>query len=158
MATSRVKTSSILQGFPKSRSLLAGNSAYIPPVSTLDYLLIAGGGGGGGGNAGMGGGGAGGHIYQTGITSLFTATNYAVTIGAGGTSPGGTGGTTIFDGALSSTGSGGGTPGGPQQGRYTPGNPGSTGSSAVAATGTTSLTPLSPSASTLVSGSSKSPY
>lgn len=30
MAVSRVKTSSILQGFPKSRSLLAGNSAYQP--------------------------------------------------------------------------------------------------------------------------------
>lgn len=30
MATSRVKTSSILQGFPKSRSLLAGNTAYSP--------------------------------------------------------------------------------------------------------------------------------
>jgi hypothetical protein len=30
MAVSRVQTSSILQGFPKSRSLLAGNSAYIP--------------------------------------------------------------------------------------------------------------------------------
>ena len=28
MAVSRVKTSSILQGFPKSRSLLAGNAAY----------------------------------------------------------------------------------------------------------------------------------
>jgi hypothetical protein len=30
MAVSRVKTSSILQGFPKSRSLLAGNTAYLP--------------------------------------------------------------------------------------------------------------------------------
>jgi hypothetical protein len=30
MAVSRVKTSSVLQGFPKSRSLLAGNSAYSP--------------------------------------------------------------------------------------------------------------------------------
>jgi hypothetical protein len=30
MATSRVKTSSILQGFPKSRSLLSGNAAFIP--------------------------------------------------------------------------------------------------------------------------------
>ena len=30
MATSRVKTSSILQGFPKSRSLLAGNTAFNP--------------------------------------------------------------------------------------------------------------------------------
>lgn len=32
MAVSRVQTSSIVQGFPKSRSLLAGNSAYIPPA------------------------------------------------------------------------------------------------------------------------------
>jgi hypothetical protein len=31
MAVSRIKTSSVLQGFPKSRSLLAGNSPYIPP-------------------------------------------------------------------------------------------------------------------------------
>lgn len=31
MATSRVSTSSILQGFPKSRSLLSGNPAYSPP-------------------------------------------------------------------------------------------------------------------------------
>jgi hypothetical protein len=30
MATSRIKTSSILQGFPKSRSVLAGNAAYEP--------------------------------------------------------------------------------------------------------------------------------
>jgi len=29
MATSRIKTSSILQGFPKSSSLLAGNAAYV---------------------------------------------------------------------------------------------------------------------------------
>ena len=30
MAVSRIKTSSVLQGFPKSRSLLAGNAPYIP--------------------------------------------------------------------------------------------------------------------------------
>jgi hypothetical protein len=30
MATSRIKTSSILQGFPKSRSLLAGNPKFVP--------------------------------------------------------------------------------------------------------------------------------
>jgi hypothetical protein len=30
MAIARVKTSSILQGFPKSRSLLAGNTGYVP--------------------------------------------------------------------------------------------------------------------------------
>jgi len=35
MSTSRIKTSSILQGFPKSRSLLTGNAAYIPkPIVT----------------------------------------------------------------------------------------------------------------------------
>lgn len=35
MATSRIKTSSILQGFPKSRSLLAGNAAYDPAALFL---------------------------------------------------------------------------------------------------------------------------
>jgi len=35
MAVSRVKTSSILQGFPKSRSLLAGNTAYDPAATWL---------------------------------------------------------------------------------------------------------------------------
>jgi len=35
MATSRIKTSSILQGFPKSRSLLAGNAGYDPAATWL---------------------------------------------------------------------------------------------------------------------------
>jgi len=35
MAISRVKTSSIPQGFPKSRSLLAGNTAYDPAATWL---------------------------------------------------------------------------------------------------------------------------
>jgi hypothetical protein len=35
MAVSRVKTSSILQGFPKSRSLLAGNAGYDPAATFL---------------------------------------------------------------------------------------------------------------------------
>jgi hypothetical protein len=35
MATSRIQTSSILQGFPKSRSLLAGNTAYDPAATWL---------------------------------------------------------------------------------------------------------------------------
>jgi hypothetical protein len=35
MATSLVKTSSILQGFPKSRSLLAGNAYYNPGATFL---------------------------------------------------------------------------------------------------------------------------
>ena len=39
MATSRVKTSSILQGFPKSRSLLAGNT-YFQPTSYESIATI----------------------------------------------------------------------------------------------------------------------
>jgi hypothetical protein len=35
MAVSRIKTSSVLQGFPKSRSLLAGNAAYDPAATFL---------------------------------------------------------------------------------------------------------------------------
>ena len=35
MAVSRIKTSSVLQGFPKSRSLLAGNTAYDPAATWL---------------------------------------------------------------------------------------------------------------------------
>ena len=35
MAVSRIKTSSILQGFPKSRSLLAGNAGYDPAATFL---------------------------------------------------------------------------------------------------------------------------
>ena len=39
MAVSRVKTSSILQGFPKSRSLLAGNTAFNP--SSFESIATA---------------------------------------------------------------------------------------------------------------------
>jgi hypothetical protein len=36
MAVSRVKTSSVLQGFPKYRSMLAGNTAYVPVAYYLE--------------------------------------------------------------------------------------------------------------------------
>ena len=45
MATSLVKTSSILQGFPKSRSLLAGNAAYNPGATFLIDSVTVGAGG-----------------------------------------------------------------------------------------------------------------
>ena len=69
MATSRIKTSSVLQGFPKSRSLLAGNAAYNP--QTVEYLVVAGGGGGGscrGSSLAGGGGGAGGYRTASGFS------------------------------------------------------------------------------------------
>jgi hypothetical protein len=44
MAVSRVKTSSILQGFPKSRSLLAGNAAYDPAATFFIQRITATGG------------------------------------------------------------------------------------------------------------------
>ena len=39
MAVSRIKTSSVLQGFPKSRSLLAGNAPFIP--SSFESIATA---------------------------------------------------------------------------------------------------------------------
>ena len=45
MATSLVKTSSILQGFPKSRSLLAGNTAFDPGATFLIDTISVGAGG-----------------------------------------------------------------------------------------------------------------
>lgn len=45
MATSRIKTSSVLQGFPKSRSLLAGNAAYNPDnFESLSTVIVGSGG------------------------------------------------------------------------------------------------------------------
>lgn len=45
MATSRIKTSSVLQGFPKSRSLLAGNAAYSPDnFESLSTVIVGSGG------------------------------------------------------------------------------------------------------------------
>ena len=53
-------------------------------ANVIDYLIIAGGGGGGSdGNGGPGGGGAGGYRTGTGI-SLNLATNYTISVGAGG--------------------------------------------------------------------------
>ena len=106
-------------------------SALTPDLPlTVDYLVVAGGGGGGGGaftNAnGAGGGGAGGLRTSYGSTtggggsaesnlSLSVATNYTVTVGAGGnggtTTSGATGGNngsnSVFS-TITSTGGGGG--------------------------------------------------
>ena len=59
------------------RNILVGNPSAYPPVQ---YLVVAGG-GAGGASAGAGGG-AGGLL--TGTTSVSLATNYTVTVGAGG--------------------------------------------------------------------------
>jgi hypothetical protein len=45
MAISRIKTSSVLQGFPKSRSLLAGNTAFNPSSYESIATTIVGSGG-----------------------------------------------------------------------------------------------------------------
>jgi hypothetical protein len=82
-----------------------------------DYLVVAGGGGGGGGYGG--GGGGGGVVGLLGsLTVLSTATNYSVSIGAGGAassgsypngSKGGKGGSSTFLGTSPQGGGGGGT-------------------------------------------------
>ena len=85
----------------------------------VDYLVVAGGGGGGGTSSGGnygGGGGAGG--YRTGTKHLvLNATNYTVTVGAGGTGgsattqTGAVGSNSVFD-TITSNGGGGGAGGG----------------------------------------------
>ena len=90
------------------------SGTFTPTQSlTCDYLVVAGGGAGGGGgnaaNATGGGGGAGG--YRTASAQTLTATNYSVTVGAGGTAvnaaSGNNGSNSVFD-TITSTGGGGG--------------------------------------------------
>lgn len=57
------------------------NDTSLTPPLTVDYVVVAG--GGGGGKAFAGGGGAGGYRTDVGV-ALVLATNYTVTIGAGG--------------------------------------------------------------------------
>lgn len=64
-----------------------GTGVFKPQLNlTCDVLVIAGGGSGGGGSGGAGGGGAGGYRSATGLS--VSATNYTVTVGAGGASVG----------------------------------------------------------------------
>ena len=53
------------------------------PVDTIEYLVIAGGGSGGQGNGGAGGGGGAGGML-TGTKPIVLATDYTITVGAGG--------------------------------------------------------------------------
>jgi len=69
MAASSIKTSSIVQKFPKYRSILVGNQYYFPSI-LVDYLVVGAGGIGMGNPAYGGGSGAGGGTVKTG--SLFT--------------------------------------------------------------------------------------
>jgi hypothetical protein len=89
------------------------STATPPPEGAwpqVDYLIVAGGGGGGGVIGG--GGGAGG--FTTGTTTLTLATEYTITVGAGGTGAPGTnvagtdGGNTSFDTIAETIGGGGG--------------------------------------------------
>jgi hypothetical protein len=92
----------------------ASNSVTTPVLFDTTYLVVAGGGAGGQGRAAQyagGGGGAGG--YRTGDLSLITATNYTVTVGAGGASAGsqgqrGSSGSNSVFSTITSAGGGGG--------------------------------------------------
>jgi hypothetical protein len=96
----------------------ASNSATHPDFTFMDYLVLAGGGGGG---QGGGGGGAGGYRTSAGTsganssaeatTTIALATNYTVTVGAGGTGSstnGAQGSNSVFS-TITSSGGGGGT-------------------------------------------------
>lgn len=90
----------------------ASTGTFTPLQSlTCDYLVVAGG-GGGGARYGSGGGGAGGYLTASGF-SVASATNYTVTIGAGGAGStsssfrGSVGSNSVFS-TITSTGGGGG--------------------------------------------------
>ena len=91
------------------------NVTYASPLSTVEYVVVAGGGAGGGispsPSYGGGGGGAGG--FRTGTNFPVTVQNYTITVGAGGTTGATNGGNSVFS-TITSTGGGrgGGNPGG----------------------------------------------
>ena len=110
----------VTEGYTKISGAWKAFFTSVVPL-TAEYLVIAGGGGGGtSGYTGGGGGGAGGYRTATGL-SLTVATNYTVTVGAGGGSggtgslgagsAGGTGGNSVFS-TITSAGGGGGAGGG----------------------------------------------
>jgi hypothetical protein len=93
----------------------ASNSATMPSLVPLTYLVVGGGGGGGGSTPSAvtgGGGGAGG--FRTGSLTLLKNTNYTVTVGAGGpgvyTARGTSGAASVFSTISSAGGGGGGGP------------------------------------------------
>ena len=87
----------------------SSSATPIVPI-TADILVVAGGGGGGSSTYG-GGGGAGGYVYSPAYP-IARSTNYAISIGAGGTAPGnsrgGNGVDSSFSTIYTATGGGGG--------------------------------------------------
>jgi hypothetical protein len=81
-------SSQSISGNKRVSSIIDGTGTFklttrLATAFEVTYLIVAGGGGGGAGsNGGFGGGGAGG--YRTANTTIFTGTNYTLTIGAGG--------------------------------------------------------------------------
>jgi hypothetical protein len=122
MAITKLTTPELLD-FPNNSTSSANTSGTVIPTGTtainVDYLVVAG--GGAGGSYIAGGGGAGGLRTSYGNTSgggspsestliLNTATNYTITIGAGGStaSPYGNNGDDSIFATITSTGGGGG--------------------------------------------------
>jgi hypothetical protein len=109
------------QGWIATSGINEGTDALGPVPFTADLLVVAG--GGGGGPTGFGGGGGAGGLIDT-TTTITVATNYTVTIGAGGTGGstngadsvafsqtaigGGKGGTHLGNGTAGGSGGGGG--------------------------------------------------
>lgn len=82
-------------------------SLDVTETGQVDVLLVGGGGAGGSGSAkGTGGGGGGGVAVATGWT-LDNTGNYAVSVGSGASTAGGSGGKTVFNGITAIGGGGG---------------------------------------------------
>ena len=110
--TFKVKATNANGDSPESS---ASNSATMPAIISIEYLVIAGGGAGGLSDPaqyGSGGGGAGG--YRTSTGPFSKSTNYTVTVGAGGAAvtsnntTGNNGNNSVFSTITSSGGGGGG--------------------------------------------------
>jgi hypothetical protein len=112
VVTITLTASALSDTLNKTLDTITSSSTYTgTSTSGYAYFLMAGGGGGGGNSnqqyGGGGGGGSGG--FRSGIVQLTGS--MAIVIGAGGTAPGGTGGSTTFAGFTCTGGGGGGTGG-----------------------------------------------
>jgi hypothetical protein len=97
------------QGWIATSGINEGTNALEPNTFLVDFLVIAGGGGGGAASSGSlrsgAGGGAGGYRELTSQT-IVGATNYIVTVGAGGSGSSRTDGANSVFGTITSTGGG----------------------------------------------------
>lgn len=127
------------------QSFVSSGVFYPPAGTTVVYVAVLGATGGVGSSGRYSGGAGGAGPSSGGYVQVNPQAPHVVSIGAGGIAPGGSGGTTSFDGAITITGGAGGN-----SSNESPwGSNGNTGASGSVSS-TTSLPELNPGASTVV--------